>query len=49
MPFYRAPLDDFRFLFTEFFPLDKLRDLPQFGELSPDLLEDIMSNAAKFC
>src|SRR4029077_1456103 len=49
MPFYRAPLDEFRFLFNEFFTLEKLRDLPQFGELSPDLLEDILSNAGKFC
>src|SRR5258708_2471507 len=49
MPIYRAPLDDFRFLFNEFFELEKLRDLPQFGELSPDLLEDILSNAGKFC
>src|SRR5271170_6108375 len=49
MPFYRAPLDDYRFLFNEFFGIDKQRDLPQFGELTPDLLEDILTNAAKFC
>src|SRR5215475_11967076 len=49
MPLYRAPLDDFRFLFNEFFELEKLRDLPQYGELSTDLLEDILSNAGKFC
>ena len=49
MPLYRAPLDDFRFLFNEFFELEKLRDLPQYGDLSTDLLEDILSNAGKFC
>src|SRR5579872_2477174 len=49
MPLYRAPLDDFRFLFNEFFPLETLRDLPQFGDLSSDLLEDILTNAGKFC
>src|SRR5258706_1910284 len=49
MPFYRAPPDDFRFLFNEFFAPEQLRDLPQFAELSPDLLEDILSNAGKFC
>ena len=49
MPLYRAPLDDFRFLFNEFFEIEKLRDLPQYGDLSTDLLEDILSNAGKFC
>src|SRR5579872_3248036 len=49
MPLYRAPLDDFRFLFNEFFEVEKLRDLPQYGDLSTDLLEDILSNAGKFC
>src|SRR5215475_15974442 len=49
MPIYRAPLDDYRFLMNEFFAVDKLRDLPQFGELTPDLLDDILTNAAKFC
>jgi alkylation response protein AidB-like acyl-CoA dehydrogenase len=49
MPFYRAPLDDYRFLLNEFFGIDKQRDLPQFGDLTADLLEDILTNAAKFC
>jgi alkylation response protein AidB-like acyl-CoA dehydrogenase len=49
MPFYRAPLDDFRFLFNEFLELDKQRDLPGFADLSPDLVEDVLVNAGKFC
>src|SRR5215467_15982789 len=49
MPFYRAPLDDYRFLLNELFELDKQRDLPQFAELSSDLVEDVLTNAAKFC
>ena len=49
MPFYRAPLDDYRFLLNEFFEIDKQRDLPQYGDLTADLTEDILTNAAKFC
>ena len=49
MPIYRAPLDDFRFVLNELLEIDKHRDLPQFADLSPDLVEDILTNAAKFC
>ena len=49
MPIYRAPVDDFRFLFHEVLELDKQRDLPGFADLSPDLIDDILSNAGKFC
>src|SRR5215469_9946208 len=49
MPFYRAPLDDYRFLLNELFELDNQRDLPQFADLSSDLVEDVLTNAAKFC
>ena len=49
MPIYRAPLDDYRFLLNEFLELDKQRDLPQYGDLTPDLLEDVLTNAGKFC
>ncbi len=49
MPVYRAPLADYRFVLHEFLELDKQRDLPGFAELSADLADDILSNAAKFC
>ena len=49
MPIYRAPVDDFRFVLNELLEVDKHRDLPNFAELTPDLLDDIMTNAAKFC
>jgi len=48
MPIYRAPVDDFRFLFTELLELERHRDLPGFGELSPELIDDILTNAGKF-
>ncbi len=49
MPIYRAPVEDFRFLFNEVLELEKHRDLPGFADLSPDLVDDILSNAGKFC
>ncbi|HMH64645.1 MAG TPA: acyl-CoA dehydrogenase family protein, partial [Rhizomicrobium sp.] len=49
MPIYRAPVEDFRFLFHEVLELEKHRDLPGFADLSPDLVDDILANAGKFC
>ena len=49
MPIYPAPVEDFRFLFNEVLELEKQRDLPGFAELSPDLVDDILFNAGKFC
>ncbi len=49
MPLYRAPVEDFRFLFHEVLELEKHRDLPGFAELSPELVDDILGNAGKFC
>ncbi|HTQ13409.1 MAG TPA: acyl-CoA dehydrogenase C-terminal domain-containing protein [Rhizomicrobium sp.] len=48
MPIYRAPLDDYRFLFNELFEAGKQADLPGFENLTPDLVEDILTNAGKF-
>src|SRR5580704_4230948 len=49
MPVYRAPLQDYSFLMNELFEIDKQKDLPQFGELSGELVDDVLTNAAKFC
>ena len=49
MPVYRAPLDDYRFVMQELLEVEKHRDLPQFEDLSPDTIDDVLSNAAKFC
>ena len=49
MPIYRAPVEDYRFLFSEMLELEKHRDLPGFADLSPELLDDILTNAGKFC
>ena len=49
MPIYRAPVEDYRFLLHELLELEKHRDLPQFADLSPELVDDILNNAGKFC
>ena len=49
MPIYRAPIDDFKFVLNELLEIDSHRDLPDFAELTPDLLDDILTNAGKFC
>ena len=49
MPVYRAPLDDYRFVMQELLEVEKHRDLPQFEDLSPDTIDDVLTNAAKFC
>ncbi|MEE4329769.1 MAG: acyl-CoA dehydrogenase C-terminal domain-containing protein [Wenzhouxiangella sp.] len=47
MPTFKAPLEDFRFLYNEFLDLDALSDLPTMAEVSPDLIESILDEAAK--
>ena len=49
MPVYRAPLADYRFVIHEFLEFDKQHDLPGFADLSPDIIDDVLSNAAKLC
>jgi len=49
MPIYRAPIEDYRFLFNEVLELEKHRDLPGFADLTPELADDILTNAGKFC
>src|SRR3954464_7657518 len=49
MPIYRAPVEDYPFLFNEALELEKHRDLPGFADLSADLADDILTNVGKFC
>jgi len=49
MPIYRAPVEDYRFLIHEFLEAEKHRDLPQFEDLAPELIDDILANAGKLC
>jgi len=49
MPTYRAPLEEYKFLIHELLELDRQTDLPQFGDLSTELTDDVLANAAKLC
>src|SRR5476649_2824194 len=49
MPIYRAPVEDYRFLLHEFLEVEKHRDLPGFEDLSPDLVDDVLTGMGKIC
>jgi len=48
MPTYKAPVRDFQFLLHELLELDKYKDLEGFEEATPDLVNAILEEAAKF-
>ena len=47
MPFYKAPLEDFKFLYHEFLDLDECRELPSMAEASPDVIDAVLEEAAR--
>ncbi|MCZ8375663.1 MAG: acyl-CoA dehydrogenase C-terminal domain-containing protein [Beijerinckiaceae bacterium] len=49
MPSYRAPTEDVTFLLQDVFGIEKYGNLPGFSDLSPDMLEAILSEGAKLC
>ncbi|MGZ8407857.1 MAG: acyl-CoA dehydrogenase C-terminal domain-containing protein [Caulobacteraceae bacterium] len=49
MPIYKAPLDDVRFVLNELFDVGALTQLPGFEEHTPDLIDAVLGEAAKFC
>ncbi len=49
MPTYRAPVEDYRFLLTELFDASSLTELPGYEEASPELMTDVIAEAANFC
>jgi acyl-CoA dehydrogenase len=48
MPSYKAPVDDALFLLNDVFHLDRYGNLPGFADASPDLVEAVLREAAKF-
>ena len=48
MPIYKAPVDDALFLLNDVFHLDHYGNLPGFSDASPDIVEAVLREAAKF-
>ncbi len=48
MPLYKAPVDDALFLLNDVFHLDRYGNLPGFADASPDIVEAVLREAAKF-
>jgi hypothetical protein len=48
MPTYKAPVDDALFLLNDVFQLDRYGNLPGFADASPDVVEAVLREAAKF-
>jgi 3-(methylsulfanyl)propanoyl-CoA dehydrogenase len=49
MPSYKAPVDDVLFLLNDVFHMERYNNLPGFADASPDVVEAILSEGAKFC
>ena len=48
MPTYQAPVNDFKFLLHEFIDLQRFSNLPGFEDATPDLIDAILEEGAKF-
>ena len=48
MPTYKAPVDDALFLLNDVFHFDRYGNLPGFGDATPDVVEAVLREAAKF-
>src|SRR5215470_10962570 len=49
MAVYRAPVDDVLFLLNDVFHIERYANLPGFADASPDVVEAVLGEAAKFC
>ena len=49
MPSYKAPVDDVSFLLNDVFHIDRYSNLAGFGDMSPEMIEAILGEAAKIC
>ena len=49
MPVYTAPLDDIRFVLNDVLNAQQLSEMPAYAEASPDLINQVLEEAAKIC
>jgi acyl-CoA dehydrogenase len=49
MPSYKAPVDDVQFLLNDVFHIERYSNLPGFADATPDIVEAILGEAAKYC
>ncbi|HET7680459.1 MAG TPA: acyl-CoA dehydrogenase C-terminal domain-containing protein [Xanthobacteraceae bacterium] len=49
MPTYKAPVDDVLFLLNDVFHIERHNNLPGFADASPDVVEAVLSEAARLC
>jgi alkylation response protein AidB-like acyl-CoA dehydrogenase len=49
MPTYKAPVEDALFLLKDVFNIERYNNLPGFADASPDVIEAILTEAAKLC
>jgi acyl-CoA dehydrogenase len=49
MPVYKAPVEDVLFLLNDVLHVERFANLPGFADASPDVVEAVFTEAAKFC
>jgi acyl-CoA dehydrogenase len=49
MPTYKAPVEDVLFLLNDVFGMERYNNLPGFADATPDVVEAVLGEAAKFC